>query len=106
MLFGRRGDQPQDAGRARRLGSGGLPEGVSLANVDGDAASQVRQGEGADPVTAVTIGEDTEQLWIRCDRKLLALVQGHSILLEEYARAQIAAEEQHVAEIGKMMRRG
>jgi bacterioferritin len=38
-------------------------------------------------------------------RKLLALVQGHSILLEEYARAQIAAEEQHVAEIGKMMRR-
>jgi bacterioferritin len=40
-------------------------------------------------------------------RKLLDLVQGgHSILLEEYARAQIAAEEQHVAEIGKMMRRG
>ena len=38
-------------------------------------------------------------------RKLLDLAQGHSILLEEYARAQIAAEEQHVAEIGKMMRR-
>ena len=39
-------------------------------------------------------------------RKLLELVQGHSILLEEYARDQIAAEEQHVAEISKMMRRG
>ena len=38
-------------------------------------------------------------------RKLLDLVAGHSILLEEYARAQIAAEEQHVAEIGKMTRR-
>jgi bacterioferritin len=38
-------------------------------------------------------------------RKLLELAAGHSILLEEYARAQIAAEEQHVAEIGKMMRR-
>lgn len=38
-------------------------------------------------------------------RKLLVLAQGRSILLEEYARAQIAAEEQHVAEIAKMMRR-
>lgn len=38
-------------------------------------------------------------------RKLLSLVQGQSIMLEEYARAQIAAEEQHLAEISKMMRR-
>jgi bacterioferritin len=37
--------------------------------------------------------------------KLLRLVEGRSIMLEEFARAQIAAEEQHVAEIGKMMRR-
>ena len=38
-------------------------------------------------------------------RKLLELCAGRSIMLEEYARDQIAAEEQHIAEIGKMMRR-
>jgi bacterioferritin len=38
-------------------------------------------------------------------RKLLAMVAGRSIMLEEYARAQIAAEEEHLAEIRKMMRR-
>jgi bacterioferritin len=38
-------------------------------------------------------------------RKLLAIVAGRSILLEEYARAQIAAEEAHAAEIGKMLRK-
>ena len=38
-------------------------------------------------------------------RKLLALVAGRSILLEEYARAQIAAEEAHLADIGKMIRK-
>lgn len=38
-------------------------------------------------------------------RRLLDLAAGRSILLEEFARAQIAAEEQHLAEIRKMMRR-
>ncbi len=38
-------------------------------------------------------------------RKLLALVTGKSVMLEEYARAQIASEEQHLAEIRKMMRK-
>jgi len=38
-------------------------------------------------------------------RKLLAAVAGRNIMLEEYARAQIAAEEAHVAEIGKMLRK-
>ena len=38
-------------------------------------------------------------------RKLLELCAGRSIMLEEYARNQIATEEQHIAEIGKMMRR-
>ena len=38
-------------------------------------------------------------------RKLLGQVAGKSIMLEEYARAQIAAEEEHLAEIRKMMRR-
>jgi bacterioferritin len=38
-------------------------------------------------------------------RKLLELCAGRSIMLEEYARDQIATEEQHIAEISKMMRR-
>jgi bacterioferritin len=38
-------------------------------------------------------------------RRLLAMVAGKSIMLEEYARDQIAAEEEHLAEIRKMMRR-
>ncbi len=38
-------------------------------------------------------------------RSLLGLVAGKSIMLEEYARAQIAAEEAHLAEIRKMLRR-
>jgi bacterioferritin len=36
---------------------------------------------------------------------LLTLVEGKSILLEEYARDQIAAEEMHLADIRKMMRK-
>jgi bacterioferritin len=38
-------------------------------------------------------------------RELLALVDGRSIMLEEYARTQIAAEELHAGEIEKMLRR-
>ncbi|HVH84788.1 MAG TPA: ferritin-like domain-containing protein [Steroidobacteraceae bacterium] len=38
-------------------------------------------------------------------RKLLEQVSGRSIMLEEYARIQIAAEEAHLAEIGKMVRK-
>ena len=38
-------------------------------------------------------------------RKLLEQVSGRSIMLEEYARSQIAAEEAHLADIGKMMRK-
>jgi bacterioferritin len=36
---------------------------------------------------------------------LLGLVAGKSVLLEEYARDQIAAEEMHLADIKKMMRK-
>jgi bacterioferritin len=36
---------------------------------------------------------------------LLGLATGHSVLLEEYARDQIAAEEMHLADIRKMMRK-
>jgi bacterioferritin len=38
-------------------------------------------------------------------RKLLELVAGRNIMLEEYARAQIAAEEAHTADISKMLRK-
>lgn len=37
-------------------------------------------------------------------RSLLEVAQGHSIMLEEYARRQIAAEEQHAGDISKMLR--
>jgi bacterioferritin len=37
--------------------------------------------------------------------ELLALVAGKSVQLEEYAREQIAAEEMHLADIRKMMRK-
>ena len=38
-------------------------------------------------------------------RELLALVAGRSIMIEEYARTQIAAEELHAGDIEKMLRR-
>ena len=38
-------------------------------------------------------------------RRLLELVADRNIMLEEYARAQIAAEEAHAADIGKMLRK-
>lgn len=38
-------------------------------------------------------------------RALLQLVAGKIIMLEEYARTQIATEEEHLSEIRKMMRK-
>ena len=38
-------------------------------------------------------------------RKLLEQVADRNIMLEEYARQQIAAEEAHLADIGKMLRK-
>jgi bacterioferritin len=35
---------------------------------------------------------------------LLALVEGQSIYLEEYARTQIGSEELHVIEMNKLLR--
>jgi bacterioferritin len=37
-------------------------------------------------------------------RQLLALVEGESVYLEEYARSQIGAEELHVIEMNKLLR--
>jgi bacterioferritin len=38
-------------------------------------------------------------------RQLLELVEGKSVYLEEYARQMLHAEEAHVAEVDKMLRR-
>lgn len=38
-------------------------------------------------------------------RVLLELVAGKNIMLEEYARLQVATEEEHLSEIRKMMRK-
>jgi bacterioferritin len=38
-------------------------------------------------------------------RRLLELVEGHSVLLEEYARDMIQAEEIHLGEVDKMLRK-
>jgi len=46
-----------------------------------------------------------EELGLDAYRKLLDLVAGDNIMLEEYARDQIAAEEAHLADIRKMMRK-
>jgi len=37
-------------------------------------------------------------------RELLSLVEGKSVFLEEFARTQIATEEQHLLELRKMLR--
>jgi bacterioferritin len=37
-------------------------------------------------------------------RELLDAVEGHSVFLEEFARGQISAEEQHQLELRKMLR--
>ena len=46
-----------------------------------------------------------EQIGLAEYKKLLDLVEGKSILLEEYARGKIATEEEHLSEIGKMRKR-
>jgi bacterioferritin len=48
---------------------------------------------------------DHERATLREYYKLLALVVDKSVWLEEYAREQITLEEQHIAEVDKMMRK-
>jgi bacterioferritin len=38
-------------------------------------------------------------------KELLELVAGHSVMLEEYARQMISAEEMHAGEVDKMLRK-
>ncbi len=47
---------------------------------------------------------DHETASVALYRKLLKLVEDQSILLDEYARKMIAAEEMHISEVNKMLR--
>ncbi|MEC9313784.1 MAG: ferritin-like domain-containing protein [Pseudomonadota bacterium] len=48
---------------------------------------------------------DHEQLSIEKYHALLQLVEGKSVMLEEYARQKISEEEMHVGEVRKMLRK-
>lgn len=48
---------------------------------------------------------DNEREGLALYRELLELVAGRSVFLEEYARQMIYAEEGHVGEVDKMLRR-
>lgn len=48
---------------------------------------------------------ETESKALALYRSLLETVQGRSVMLEEYARQMIFAEEAHAGEIAKMLRR-
>lgn len=46
-----------------------------------------------------------ESASLDCYRKLLGMVEGKSVMLEEYAREMIYAEELHIGEVDKMLRK-
>jgi bacterioferritin len=48
---------------------------------------------------------EAEKAGLALYNKLLELVQGHSVLLEDYARRMIAEEELHLGEVNKMLRK-
>jgi bacterioferritin len=48
---------------------------------------------------------DHERAGIRLYRDLLALVEGKSVWIEEYARTMISQEETHAYEVDKMLRK-
>ena len=48
---------------------------------------------------------EAERTGLELYKQLLELVQGRSVLLEEYARKMVAEEEQHVGEVNKMLRK-
>jgi bacterioferritin len=48
---------------------------------------------------------ETEGKALGLYKQLLRLVEGHSVMLEEYARQMIYAEEMHAGEVDKMLRK-
>ena len=48
---------------------------------------------------------EAEKIGLALYKRLLDLVAGHSVLLEEYARKMISEEELHLGEVNKMLRK-
>jgi bacterioferritin len=48
---------------------------------------------------------ETEARALALYKELLAVVEGYSVMLEEYARQMVYAEEQHAGEVDKMLRK-
>lgn len=48
---------------------------------------------------------ENERTGIKLYRELLAVVEGKSVMLEEYARQMVYTEEQHLYEVDKMLRK-
>ena len=48
---------------------------------------------------------ETEGRALALYKELLKVVEGHSVMLEEYARQMVYAEEQHAGEVDKMLRK-
>jgi bacterioferritin len=48
---------------------------------------------------------ETEEVALSLYKSLLGAVEGRSVMLEEYARQMIYAEEIHAGEVDKMLRR-
>ncbi|MFX8988345.1 ferritin-like domain-containing protein, partial [Acinetobacter baumannii] len=48
---------------------------------------------------------ETEGQALKLYHELLSLVEGQSVALEEFARQMIHTEEQHAAEVDKMLRK-
>jgi bacterioferritin len=48
---------------------------------------------------------ETEGKALALYKELLTVVEGRSVMLEEYARQMVHAEEQHAGEVDKMLRR-
>jgi bacterioferritin len=48
---------------------------------------------------------ETEGRALALYKELLTVVEGYSVMLEEYARQMVYAEEQHAGEVDKMLRK-
>jgi bacterioferritin len=58
-----------------------------------------------DIVTMLRESLKTEDEALELYRRLLTLAEGRSVMIEEYARQMIYAEEMHAGEVDKMLRR-
>lgn len=82
--------------------------GEHVTNLGGHPSLQIGEllethKHGVDEILAESLEHEGE--WLEAYRELLGLVAGRDVMLEEYARDMIAAEQAHLHEIQKMMRR-